>query len=194
VNPRKRPQPLTREELVDAALEIVDSKGLAALTMRRLAAALGVEAMSLYHYVPSKEVLLDWTVERMRSEMRIAEPLPDDWADALEAIFVEYRQVLTAHPNMLPLATRRTGRAATSGLQYLIDKGLPLDEAAGLYQSLAAFTVGYSLLSSPLVENEWAGLPEELAQRVGDWRETTFRRALRAVMDDYRSDRGEGRR
>ncbi len=49
---RGRERPLTREELLDAALGIVDSEGLAALTMRRLAAAVGVEAMSLYYHVP----------------------------------------------------------------------------------------------------------------------------------------------
>ena len=51
---RRREQPLTRDELLDAALGIVDSEGLAALTMRRLAAAVGVEAMSLYYHVPQQ--------------------------------------------------------------------------------------------------------------------------------------------
>lgn len=187
----RRTQPLTVEELLDAALGIVDSAGLAALTMRRLAASLGVEAMTLYHYVPSKEVLLDWMVERMRSEMRLAEPLPDDWTGVLEAIFVEYRRVLAAHPNMLPLSARRTDRAGPSGLQYLIENGIPPDEAVGLYQSLVAFTVGYSMLSSPLIETEWTGLPEELAERLRDWRDATFRRTLRAVMDGYGTGEGE---
>ena len=55
----RRSHPLPREELVAAALGIVDSEGLAALTMRRLAEVLGVEAMSLYHHVANKDVLLD---------------------------------------------------------------------------------------------------------------------------------------
>ena len=190
---RRRERPLTREELLGAALGIVDSEGLAALTMHHLADAVGVEAMSLYHHVPSKAVLLDWTVDRIRSEMRLPEPAPDDWADALEAVFVEYRRVLTAHPNLLPLSARRTDRAGTSGLQYLIDHGIPPDDAVELYQSLVAFTVGYSMLSSPLVETAWAGLPEELAERLRELRESTFRRTLRIVMDGYRAGKGDER-
>jgi AcrR family transcriptional regulator len=182
---------MTREELLGAALAIVDSEGLAALTMRRLAAAVGVEAMSLYYHVPHKEALLDGTVERMRSEMRLPETAPDDWADALEAIFVEYRRVLAAHPNMLPLSARRTDRAGASGLQYLIDQGVAPDDAVELYQSLVAFTIGYSVLSSPLVETAWAGLPEALGERLREWRDATFRRTLRIVMDGYRAGKGE---
>jgi AcrR family transcriptional regulator len=190
VTRRRRSRPLTRDELLDAALGIVDSEGLAALTMRRLADAVGVEAMSLYHHVPDKETLLDWTVDRMRSEMRLPETEPADWADALEAIFAEYRRVLTAHQNMLPLAARRTDQAGTSGLTYLIDQGLTADEAVELYQSLVAFTIGYSVLSSSMMETAWSGLPDALAERLSEWREGTFRRTLRIVMDGYRAGKG----
>ena len=183
----RRERPLTRTELLDAALGIVDSEGLEALTMRRLADAVGVEAMSLYHHVPSKDALLDWTVERMRSEMRLPEPLPDGWAGVLEAIFVEYRRVLAAHPNMLPLAARRTDLAGASGLQYLIEQGIGPDDAVEMYQSLVAFTVGFSVLGSPLVETAWAGLPATLAARLRELRDDTFRRTIRIVMDGYRS-------
>jgi TetR/AcrR family tetracycline transcriptional repressor len=188
----RRDHPLTRDELLDAALAIVDSKGLGALTMRRLADAVGVEAMSLYHHVPSKDALLDGTVERMRSEMRLPASLPDDWAAILEAIFVEYRRLLTAHPNMMPLATRRTDNVATSGLEFLIGRGIAPDDAVELYQSLVAFTIGYSTAGSSLVPHDWAGLPPELAERTRDWREETFRRSLRAIMDGYTSAKAPG--
>jgi AcrR family transcriptional regulator len=192
VTRRRRERPLTREELLDAALTIVDTEGLAALTMQHLGEAVGVEAMSLYHHVPSKAVLLDWTVDRVRSEMRLPDPPPDDWAEALEAVFIEYRRVLTAHPNLLPLSARRTDPSVPSGLQYLIDHGVPRDDAVELYQSLVAFTVGYSMLGSPFVETGWAGLPGELAERLREWREDTFRRTLRMVMDGYRAGKGVG--
>ncbi len=52
-----------------------------------------------------------------------------------------------------------------------------------LYQSLVAFTVGYSVLSSPVVETAWVGLPEALAERLRGLRDATFRRTLRIVMD-----------
>ena len=57
--------PLSMSAIVDAALGIVDAEGLERLTMRRLGASLGVEAMTLYHYVASKDVLLDRLVERV---------------------------------------------------------------------------------------------------------------------------------
>jgi TetR/AcrR family transcriptional regulator, tetracycline repressor protein len=190
----RRERSLTREELLEAALGIVDAEGLAALTMRRLADAVGVEAMSLYHHVPSKEVLLDWTVERMRTEMRLPEPLPDDWASAVETIFVAYRSVLAAHPNMLPLAARRTDPSVPSGLQYLIEQGIAPEDAVELYQSLVAFTIGYSMLSSPAGATAWAGLPDELGTRLREWRDDTFRRTLRVVLDGYQPRLGETKR
>lgn len=187
----RRARPLTREEIVDAALRIVDSDGLAALTMRRLGADLGVEAMTLYHHVPSKEALLDLVVERMRSQMRLAGPLPDDPARLLEALFTEYRRVLTAHPNLLPLAVRRTDPGATSGLEYLIGQGLTPTDAVELYQSLVAFTVGYSLLGSSLIDQAWTGIPGDLVERLHQWKDSTFRRTLQTVMNSYALPRGK---
>lgn len=182
---RKRKQALTRDEILDAALRIVDADGLAALTMRRLGDALGVDAMMIYRHVANKEALLDLTVERMRSEMDLAAELPRNPSEMLEAIFSEYRRVLAAHPNMLPLATRRTDPAELSGLEFLIDQGLDCDDAVELYQSLTAFTVGFALLGSPVAESQWEGISEDTAERLRDWREATFRRTLRAVMDGY---------
>ena len=56
---KKRTKPLTKDELFDTALAIADADGLEALTMRRLASEVGVEAASLYHHIPNKEALLD---------------------------------------------------------------------------------------------------------------------------------------
>jgi AcrR family transcriptional regulator len=138
---RERSQALTRDEILDTALRIVDADGLAALTMRRLGDALGVDAMMVYRHVANKEALLNLTVERMRSEMDLGAEMPRDPSGMLEAIFSEYRRVLAAHPNMLPLATRRTDPADLSGLEFLIEQGLARDDAVELYQSLTAFTV-----------------------------------------------------
>ena len=59
---------LTRERVLSVALQLVDDEGLDALTMRKLAAALGVEAMTLYHYLPNKAALLDGLVESVLDE------------------------------------------------------------------------------------------------------------------------------
>jgi TetR/AcrR family tetracycline transcriptional repressor len=161
--------------------------------MRRLGAALGVEAMALYRHVSNKEALLDLTVDRMRSEMQLT-ALPEDPAELMAAIFGEYRRVLTAHPNMLPLAARRTDTNSFSGLAYLIDQGVDPEDAIELYQSLMAFTIGFSVLGSQLVESRWTGFPEGMSDRLGDWRDTTFRRTLRAVTTGYGLARKEEER
>lgn len=184
---KKRDKPLTREEVLDAALKIVDSEGLAALTMRHLADAVGVEAMSLYHYVPNKEALLDGVVERTRAEVRPPDPVPDDWIDIMEAIFGEYRRVLARHPNTLPLAGRRTPGESHQGLLFLIDQGFERDDAVELWQSLIAFTVGYSMFSSPYAETDTSGLPPRLAKRMDEWRDETCYRTLRVILEGYES-------
>lgn len=181
---RKRAKSLTRDEILEVALRIIDSEGLAGLSMRRLGAALGVDPMMIYRHVHNKEALLDLTVEWMRSGMAL-ENLPDQPSAMLEAIFVEYRRVLAAHPNMLPLAMRRTDATGTSGIQFLVDQGLASNDAVELYQSLAAFTVGFALLGSPLADGQWTEVSDELAERLHDWRDTTFRRTLRIIIHGY---------
>ena len=57
---------LTREAILDAAIEILDRDGMSGLSMRKLGTAVGVEAMSLYNHVPNKDALLDGIHERMR--------------------------------------------------------------------------------------------------------------------------------
>ncbi|MER6893289.1 TetR family transcriptional regulator, partial [Amycolatopsis sp. NPDC000740] len=74
---RARPRAgLTRERVVDAALAFVDEHGIAALSMRKLGAELGVEAMTLYHYVPNKEALLDALIDRLVSALAGIAPGP----------------------------------------------------------------------------------------------------------------------
>ncbi|MGB7962047.1 MAG: TetR family transcriptional regulator [Propionicimonas sp.] len=64
--------PLSRDRVLAAAMKLVDAEGIPALTMRRLAADLGVEAMSLYHHVPGKERLLDGLTEAVLGEINTA--------------------------------------------------------------------------------------------------------------------------
>ena len=66
-------EPLSRERVLAAAMAIADAEGIAAVTMRRLAAELGVEAMSLYYHLPGKDGLLDGLVEAVIAE--IASPI-----------------------------------------------------------------------------------------------------------------------
>jgi AcrR family transcriptional regulator len=93
-------EPLSRERVLASAMRVADAEGLAAVTMRRVAADLGVEAMSLYHHVPSKEALLDGLVEALVAELVAAAPARragEDWRTALRERFLSSRSVVLRH-------------------------------------------------------------------------------------------------
>ncbi|MCU7727076.1 TetR/AcrR family transcriptional regulator C-terminal domain-containing protein [Actinoplanes sp. KI2] len=90
---------MSRERALTAAVALVDAEGLKALTMRRLAAELGVEAMSLYYHLPGKQGLLDGLAESVIGE--IAAAVGDDereWRDRLRHRFLRAREVMLRHP------------------------------------------------------------------------------------------------
>lgn len=176
---------LKKDDLLEAALKIVDAEGLEALTMRRLASELGVEAASLYHHVPNKEALLDGVLMKMRAEIRVPDPLPADWKDLMEAIFDEYGRVLAAHPNLVSLAGRRVETDPDSGLVFLTQLGFSNDDSVELWQSMIACTVGFALFSSAYAESDTWDLPGELANRMAQWRGETRAKTLRAIIDAY---------
>jgi TetR/AcrR family transcriptional regulator, tetracycline repressor protein len=164
---------LTRERIVRAALTIVDRDGLAALSMRRLGAELGVDPMAAYYHIPSKEALLDAIVEAVMAEIDLGS---DDPAALPEERIVNaaraYRDVMLAHVNALPIVLSRgpSTPEAMRPVELLIgilrDAGLPPDRAlAGMNAVAAAVrgTVGM-VASGPLEPpspQEWA----DLAQR-----------------------------
>lgn len=177
---------LTKEELFSVALNLVDREGLEALSMRRLANEVGVEAASLYHHIPNKDALIDGMLLKMRTEMQIPDPVPEDWVDMFEAIFLEYYRTLSAHPNLVIYAGRRVeSDPETSGLEALTHMGFPEDDAVQLWQSLIAFCAGFSLFSSSQARTDTTDLPEGLARRMLDWQDTTVAATLRMILLSY---------
>lgn len=189
VTSKKRTAPLTKDELFEVALRIADAEGLEALSMRRLAAEVGVEAASLYHHVPNKDALLNGVVVKMRSEMQIPFPIPEDWIDLMEAIFAEYRRVLAAHPNLVSLAGRRVETDPDSGLVFLTQIGFSDEDAVELWQSMISFVVGFSMFSSYTAVSDVSDLPSRLAKRMEDWRDGTVMRTLRIILEGYEAAR-----
>ena len=94
---RSRPGTLTREAVVAAAVSLADRQGLERLSMRALAADLGVEAMSLYNHVRNKDDLIDAMVEAVLAEVERPRPGPD-WRGGLRARAVSMRAAFLAHP------------------------------------------------------------------------------------------------
>ena len=93
--------PLSRDRVLAAAIRLADAEGLPAVTMRRLAADVGVEAMSLYHHVPGKEGLLDGLAEAVLVEINAAVEArvrpDDDWPAALRHRCLGAREVMVRH-------------------------------------------------------------------------------------------------
>ncbi|MEX2983114.1 TetR/AcrR family transcriptional regulator C-terminal domain-containing protein [Streptomyces sp. C36] len=120
---------LTREKVLRAALELVDRDGIEKLSMRRLGAELGVEAMTLYHYVPHKAALLDGLVEQVVSAVRPSFDGPAaEWPARLREFAVAFRDELLRHPGVIPLVATRPARSATA-LRAVEDAAAALGEA-----------------------------------------------------------------
>jgi AcrR family transcriptional regulator len=96
--------PLSRERILDAALAFIDANCLDELSMRRLGGELGVEAMSLYRYFPSKAALLDGAVCRVLADLEL--PRPGDgaqWELRARAYARSLRAIARQHPHLFPL-------------------------------------------------------------------------------------------
>jgi AcrR family transcriptional regulator len=129
-----RRQPVTRDRALDAAVALADSGGIDSLSMRKLAAELGIEAMSLYYHVRSKEDLLDGMVDRVFGEM--APPSPGaGWRSALQSRAEATRGALARHPWSIPLLDSRTSPGIAT-LRH-VDAMVGVLLAAGFSMSMA---------------------------------------------------------
>ncbi len=169
-------EPLSRDRIVQAAIEVVDKHGLTALTMRRLGQLLGVEAMSLYHHVNGREDLLEGMVSRLVDTLRATAEEPsgpvDGWQAFLQRRAHDIRTMALAHPNLFPLvATRppaapwlrpplRSLRVVEEFLGGLLERGMPEDQTVHVYKVFSTFLLGHLLLESSELASS-AGLLEE---------------------------------
>lgn len=144
--------PLTRQRVLEAALQLIDREGLEGFSMRKLGAILGVEAMSLYNHVESKGALFDGVIEvlvlqAVYPEMPDATPRDEMWA-YVHAL----RDVLRAHPRALPLVATNPFR--TPATLAILDHFLAAIRRANVHgvqsiyalQSIAGFLFGQTLL------------------------------------------------
>lgn len=115
-----RRTPLSRERVLRAAVDLADDAGIEALTVRRLAESLGVEAMSLYYHVPNKEAILDGTVDLVFTEIEAEVggfQVPDAdaaWQATLRERILGARRVMLRHPWAPGVLDSRTGLAPTT--------------------------------------------------------------------------------
>ena len=107
--PRPRMPLLSRERIRDVALELIDELGLAALSMRRLADALGVQAASLYTHYATKDDVLDAIANTLIAEVDTS-GFEQGWRQGLLTWARSYHAALTAHPNAAPIIASGTQR------------------------------------------------------------------------------------
>ncbi len=166
-----RRQPLTRDAILDAALALLDRHGLAGLSMRRLGAALGVEAMSLYHHIPSKDALLDGLHERILVSLEPPPAQARHWQAFARHQAHALHRALLAHPHAIPLfATRPAATPAAIArldryLAVLLEAGFKPLDALSVVQLVAQLVVGHAMWTTG-VEVMWvdAAAPPHVQQ------------------------------
>lgn len=130
--------PLTRDAIIDAALEVLDSEGSEQLSMRRVAAQLGVGAASLYWHVPSKAVLIDLVLDRVIGEVELPPPEPERWREQLREHAHQMRAILGRHGDLARLTMGRVPIGPS--LMLVVEWQLALLRAAGIPDHVAALT------------------------------------------------------
>ena len=190
-------EPLTRERSFAAALEIIDTEGLPALSMRRLGSALEVEAMAIYYHVPNKNALLAGVGDLLLSAGH-GMPGGVGWRQGLHWEADTLRASLIAHPAAVPivmdapLRTEYSARLVDRPLVLLTEAGFSPDDATRLFRATLALLFGWiTLEGASLRRGEAAGdIPADVptAARLGplvsDW-SGGFDEALDALLDTW---------
>jgi AcrR family transcriptional regulator len=142
--------PLSRERILQTALELVDAEGVEALTMRRLGETLGFEAMSLYRHVESKDDVLQGILDLVLAEWEPPDA-PGDFADSIRRSALSVHEALARHPWAALQLMRTPGfRPARIGymnslLGRLRKSGFDADTAYVAYHVLDAHIFGFAL-------------------------------------------------
>jgi len=177
-----RRRTLTREQVVAEALTIIGTDGAGALSMRGLAARLGVVPGALYRHVRSKEQLCDLAVDGVLAEVDTRTDRALGWAEQVKALARRLRAVLEDHPGVAGLLKTRDPLGphslalAEAFLTALQEAGLPQRETAQAFSLVYDYTLGFALSDRTTV-NE---------QRVQD---PTTRRQLHSFFRSLPADR-----
>jgi AcrR family transcriptional regulator len=205
---KSRREPLSAARIAAAALELIDDKGLDGFSYRSLAERLGCEAMSLYHYFPSKAHLFDAIVEIYLGELHI----PQDNSPPLERMrrtCWNFRAAALRHPGFYQFMSvyRMNGRAGMAALNQVLKileaTGLPVEARARHFRVISYYVTGASLdealgyakgpsAAEPVPEAEArANYPAIMA--VGPWfgrehHEKTFKQGLDVLLAAVQRD------
>ena len=154
--------PLSRDRVLRAAIGIADEGGLEALSMRRLAQELGVEAMSVYHYVANKDEILDGILNFVITEFELAVGGPD-WKAAIRRSAVSAHDVLMRHPwacNLM-MSVKRVAPARMQYMESLLrrlrEAGFSANMTHHAYHALDSHIIGSTLWEAGYSSNQDLG-------------------------------------
>jgi AcrR family transcriptional regulator len=169
----KQRERLTRDRVIEAALHLMDTEGLEAVSMRRVGRELGVEAMSLYNHVRDKEDLLDGVREHVLSEFD--DPGTEgDWEDRARRAARSWRHIMRTHPTMLTLIseakrfslTPASVRPSETALRLLREVGLSEEDAVKAFCALGGFIVGFVMFEVGVERSTHAGIETPSPERL----------------------------
>jgi TetR/AcrR family transcriptional regulator, tetracycline repressor protein len=151
MSPRKANQPtLTRERIVDAAIALIDDSGIEHMSMRRIGAALGVDAKAIYYHVPNRAALYDSIADRILGSVVLPAASAEGPEETIVAAYLSYLEALMVHPRAIPLLGSRPLRSTASLrpvealLGVLYDAGLEPTHALLTLDSLGYFVMGFA--------------------------------------------------
>jgi TetR/AcrR family tetracycline transcriptional repressor len=155
----RRPQ-LTRERVVEEALAVIAQDGAQALTMRRLAARLGVVPGAVYHHVGNKQQLQDLVLDGVLAEVDVHLEPSLAWAEQLKVLVHRLRRVLEQHSGVARMLKTRDPLGphslalAEAFLSPLQTAGFADREAGLAFFLLLDYTIGFAIGSTPASVNE----------------------------------------
>jgi len=147
-------QPLSPDRIRAAALELVDASGVEALSMRRLASALGVDPMSIYHHVPNKQALLQAVYERVLEELPVPRATQGGWQHALRDLARRFYRLARRHPQVMPsliaspYGTQREREIHAAIDRLLESEGFPAVERGRIVGAIYTYATGLAGLAA----------------------------------------------
>ncbi|MEU6814529.1 TetR/AcrR family transcriptional regulator [Streptomyces sp. NPDC046860] len=178
--PQAAPQraPLSRERIVEAAFEVLDRQGLDGLSMRQVAAELGVTVSALYAHVSSKDDLLELMYTRLFDDFRMPEPDPERWREQIRDYARAGRKRLLSHRDVARISMAHVPFTAellphVEGLLAIFrTAGLPDRIAAEAGDLISTYIDGF-VLEEGMWQDRAAARPEgaDSSRARPDWRE-----------------------
>ncbi|MEV7971001.1 TetR/AcrR family transcriptional regulator [Sphaerisporangium sp. NPDC088356] len=148
--PREQPS-LSRGQIVRAAMELLDTEGMEALSMRKLGARLGSGATSIYWYVANKEELLELVLDEVYAQARVPDPAVAGWRDSAAAFAYGLRNAILEHPWSVALIgtmpslgpnAMAVSATLTNAFELAGFTGMTLDYAAS---AMISYTLGATI-------------------------------------------------